>query len=103
MGYRKMLIFIVLLIVIFSSCQLTYHDTVTVTVTGKERVHSKDSSKYLIFTEEETFENTDYLLIGKFNSSDIYGKIKEGETYTFDVAGLRIPILSAYRNIHKVH
>ena len=101
MKFKSIMLFL-LAMMVFSSCQLMFTDTVNVTVTGKERVTSGDSSKYLIFTEGETFENTDFLFVGKFNSSDIYGKIKEGETYTFAVGGLRIPILSSYRNIHEV-
>lgn len=79
-------------------------ETVTATVTGKERVTSSDGngnvkSKYLIFTETETFENTDALFAGKFNSSDFYGKIREGQTCKFTVIGWRMPVFSTYRNI----
>jgi hypothetical protein len=79
-------------------------DTVTgVTVTGKERITTGSGqsmeSKYLIFTDRETFENVDSVLGWKFNSSDVYGRIAAGQVCTFDVAGFRIPILSMYRNI----
>lgn len=83
-------------------------DTATFTVTDKERVmtsstdsngNSSVSSKYLIFSEHETFENTDSLLKGKFNSSDVYGKLHRGKTYICEVYGWRIPFLSNYRNI----
>lgn len=71
-------------------------------ITGKERVMSQRGeaidSKYLIFTDQEVFENTDSLLRWKFNSSDLYGKIKVGQTCSFVVNGWRIPILSMYRN-----
>lgn len=81
-------------------------DTVTITVTDKERVVKRNgnsvSSKYLVFTETETFENTDCLARFKFNSSDVQGRLKTGETYTVDVYGWRIPFLSAYRNIVRV-
>ena len=75
-----------------------------VVVTDKERVITSDSkgntdSKYLIFTDREVFENTDSLLAFKFNSSDVYGSIKEGQTCTFKVVGFRVPFLSMYRNI----
>lgn len=82
-------------------------ETVVVKVTGKERVTSSDSngqvsSKYLIFSETETFENTDSLIAGKFNSSDFYGKIRENQTCEFVVNGWRVPFLSMYRNIIKM-
>lgn len=80
----------------------TTQETVSALVTDKERVTTggeKPSSKYLIFTEKETFENVDTLLAFKFNSSDIYGRIAIGQVCVFDVVGFRIPFLSMYRNI----
>jgi len=69
--------------------------TVTVTVTEKERV----DGTYLVFTDLETLKNEDDLLFFKFNSSDLYGSLKEGQTYDFRVAGWRVPLLSWYRNV----
>ena len=79
-------------------------DTVSgVVVQDKERIvtgtGAAQESKYLIFTDRETFENTDSWLAMKFNSSDLYGSIKEGSTCDLSVTGLRVPILSWYRNI----
>ena len=81
-------------------------ETITITVTDKERVMQGSgenaSSKYLVFTETEVFENTDCLVLWKFNSSDVYGQLEIGETYQVQVYGWRIPFLSMYRNIVKV-
>jgi len=74
-------------------------DNVTCKVADKERITKKESSKYLIFCENEVLENTDSLWYWKWNSSDIYGKIKKGEEYNFKVYGWRIPFLSMSRNI----
>lgn len=99
----------VLLLVLIFACLSFYvsipyiiSEEVYVTVTGKERVVSSNSSKYLVFTEEEVFENTDIIVRFKFNSSDIYGRLQEGESYKLLVCGWRIPILSRYRNIIKI-
>lgn len=81
--------------------------TVTATVEGKERVCDTTQSDgqtrvdcyYLVFTDEGTFKLADSLAFGRFNSSDIYGRIKEGRTYEFAVAGWRLPIFSQYPNI----
>jgi hypothetical protein len=81
--------------------QMLYHGTVTAKVEKTERINSGKTSKYLIFTDKEVLEDTDNWLFLKFNSSDIYGKIKEGKTYKFSVAGLRMPMLSRYRNIKR--
>lgn len=72
--------------------------TVTATVTDKVRTGG-DNSKYLIFTDKGVFENTDSLVNGKWNSSDLYGQTKIGKTYTFTVRGLRVHFLSWYPNI----
>lgn len=81
----------------------------TVTITDKERVttqvaEGQTDSKYLIYGEDENgktyvFEDTDTLFRGKFNSSDVYGALKEGETYELTVIGFRIHILNWYENI----
>lgn len=80
-----------------------------VTITDKERVTTqsdKDNidSKYLIYGENESgktyvFENTDTLFRGKFNSSDVYGALREGETYELTVIGFRVHIFNWYENI----
>lgn len=88
-------------------CMIGYYKSewVTITVTEKERVmdrHSQDgsvSSRYLIWSEDETFENTDTLLKGKFNSSDLYGQLKVGNTYDCEVYGWRNGFFSSYRNL----
>lgn len=76
---------------------------VTAVVTDKERVTSGTgstiTSKYLIFTEKETFENTDSFWALKFNSSDIYGRLQAGQTCQFTVVGFRVAFMSSYRNI----
>ena len=83
--------------------------TYTVTITDKERVttqvaEGQTDSKYLIYGEDENgktyvFEDTDTLFRWKFNSSDVFGALKEGETYELTVIGFRIHILNWYENI----
>jgi len=80
---------------------------VVATVTDKERVTESSggtvNSKYLIFTEKETFSNKDSIIFFKFNSSDIYGKIKKDQIYKLTVCGWRVPFFSMYRNIIEVN
>ena len=88
---------------------------VTVTVTDKDRVvyssgsgdSQSVSSKYLVWTTDErgaveVFENTDVLILGKFNSSDFQGQLVVGDVCDLEVYGYRIPFLSWYRNISKI-
>lgn len=74
-----------------------------IVVTGKERITERSgdsiSSKYLVFTDSETFENTDTIWGWKWNSSDIYGKLEKGQICNVTVTGFRVPFLSWYRNI----
>jgi hypothetical protein len=88
----------------FAYSTMTTDYVVGTTVTHKERIVERSSdgstsSKYLIFTDIETFENTDSLWHLKFRSSDLYGRIQVGQTCNFKVYGLRIGYLSTYRNI----
>ena len=77
------------------------------TVKSKERIMDGNggsmSSKYLIFTDTEVFENTDSLWYWKWNSSDVYNKIEVGSTYKAEIYGYRIPVLSMYRNILNIN
>lgn len=69
--------------------------------------NSNSDGKYLINAELEdgsvkVFENTDSFWNWKFNSSDIYARIKPGNTYKIWTAGYRIHFLSCYENILDV-
>lgn len=79
---------------------------VTFTVEDKERVVKSNgettTSAYLIFTEAETFKNSDTIFYWKWNSSDIYGSLKRGSTYRARVYGFRFGLLSMYRNVISV-
>lgn len=70
-----------------------------VVITEKERVQNGENSRYLVWTENEVFENTDSLLALKFRSSDLHGKLRIGATCDLTVNGWRIPLLSSNRNI----
>lgn len=69
------------------------------TVTGKEAVKSEKSGKYLVFTDVTTYEVEDSILNGRWDSSDVYGKLTIGKTYEAQLQGRRIPFLSMYQNI----
>lgn len=78
-------------------------ETVTLTVRDKERIVTgsgdSTSSKYIVYAEGETFENTDSMFDGKFNSSDLQGGLERGHTYKCRVNGWRNPFFSMHRNI----
>lgn len=98
----------VIVIICLSVSLVVYYEcgtqkTVTITVTDKAVKCYNNSDKYIVYTENETFEITDNLFVLRFNSSDDYGKLKVGETYTVTVNGWRVPFLSLYRNIIEIN
>lgn len=101
MKYTKLLTGLGVAGLISLSAILSYTtvDTISVTVTDKERVTTKEDSYYLVFSDGETFKNEDSLIQLKFSSSDLQGKLKRGKAYTCKVNWFRVPVLSMYRNI----
>lgn len=75
-----------------------------ITVTDTERVYDSNSSKYLVFGKNENgqpvvYENTDNILRGKWDSSNLQAALEIGNTYEVQLVGYRIPFLSMYENI----
>lgn len=109
-GWATILALIIMVIVIGGELwrpvdKVSNEREVIATVTDKAVKNSSSESKYLIFTETEdgeieTFEITDSLWKGRFDSSDVYAGIKEGETYKFTIAGSRNELRSWYPNIY---
>lgn len=97
---RKLLyIFLTFLGVIFSLQAVYQYATireVNAVVESKERI---EGTGYLAFTNRGVYKNVDSLWFLKFNSSDVYGKLKEGALCKLTVNGLRVPLSSQYPNI----
>ena len=99
------LIVIMIFVGIFYICFIGYFNKQNITITVKDKYikNYKESSKYLIVDEENnTYQITDLLFKGKFNSTDIYNQLEEGKTYKIETTGYRIPIFSSYQNINKI-
>lgn len=80
------------------------HHQVTFKVTDRERVCSgsnngSSSCKYLIWTTKGVFKDTDSLVNGKFSSSDLYGMLQPGKTFTCTYYGWRLRFFSEYPNL----
>jgi len=72
----------------------------TVNVTGTlVKRYKDDADKYLVFTTEGVFENTDSLAYVKFDSSDLQAKLMLPGKFEIVYYGFRIPFLSHYPNI----
>ena len=87
------IIVLVLLIIYFPRA---YRGNLTVTIKDKERINyeedGKTLSKYLIYTDQEVFENIDDWFYLKFDSSDLYRQLDKGSTYKVWITGWRIQI-----------
>ncbi len=102
------IIFLVVIVVIAVSIAAPFMSTrvVTTTVVDKERVCDRNSDgdrscKYLVFTDNGTFEITDGFDAMRWNSSDFYGSIRRCHEYDLQVRGVRSGIMSMYPNIVK--
>lgn len=109
LGCLTAIALVVIAVIAVPVINFTNDHTYTVTITDKERVttqvaEGQTDSKYLIYGEDKNgktyvFEDTDTLFRWKFNSSDVYGALKEGETYELTVIGFRVHIFNWYENI----
>ena len=110
--FVAIMIAVILVLSIGYEAIFSFNDTeYTITVTDKERIYEgsgdTSSSKYLVFGDDDNgnsfvFENTDCFIRGKWNSSNIQGQLKEGDTYKVTVVGYRVSFFSMYQNIIKV-
>ena len=95
-----------LTLIICAGIYRTSAQVTEITVTKEERTvlgtGENLHSKYLVYTNDEVFENTDSWLFLKFNSSDLQGKMEPHRAYRVKVAGWRVPFLSWHRNIVEV-
>lgn len=105
-----------MLIAVFGNLIITRatRTTIVATVTDKDIKRDKNTDEdkkaddiYMIYAEDASgntyvFTDEDELWYWKWNSSDVYAKIKVGKTYEFEVCGVRIPFLSSYQNIIDV-
>lgn len=83
--------------------QYTNNEEIEITVKDKYIKNGNDSGKYLVVDEEDnTYEITDMLFKGKFNSADIYNRLEIGKTYKIKISGHRVRFLSMYQNINEI-
>lgn len=77
-------------------------DTVTMTVDEKESVAQGSSGhEYRVYTDKGTFVVKDSFVRPRFNSADVYARIKPGTTYRCEKFGWRAPFFSMFENLRK--
>ena len=94
------------ILVFYPILYITSAQELEVTIKDKERITDGSgeniTSKFIVYTQEEVFENTDSWLFLKFNSTDFQNELKVDSSYVIKAAGWRIPFFSSYRNIVKI-
>lgn len=79
------------------------NQTIEITIKDKFIKNGGDSGNYLIVdTNNNTYQITDLMFKGKFNSTDIYNALEIGKTYKVETSGKRIHFFSMYPNINKI-
>jgi len=92
-------------VILVATLMLAYFHSdreVTAKVRNESRSCTSKTCTNLVYTDHGTFKDSDSLLAGKFNSSDVYGQLCPGGVYTFKVRGWRQGLLSMWPNILKV-
>jgi hypothetical protein len=76
-------------------------EEIVITIINKEKF-GDEQEKYLIFTANEVFENSNKLYHGKSNADLVFKKLERGVTYRVTVAGIYLPNIPRLRNIIDV-
>lgn len=74
---------------------------VTITIINKEKF-ANEEGKYLIFSPNEVFENSDNFFHNKTNADVLYQKLERGVTYRVKVVGIYLPSFNKLRNITDI-
>ena len=73
----------------------------TIEVHHAERVNKRDSSYYLVYTEDETYSVTDSFWWWSWDASDRYSILVKKGKFKVTTYGWRWPFFSSYKNIIK--
>lgn len=65
-----------------------------------KRSNEDEGDIYLVSCDEQVYKVSDLLFKGKFDSSNIYAKLKIGKKYKLTVTGYRFGWISSYQNIN---
>lgn len=87
----------------FVGIEYSNNQVIEITIKDKYIKSGSKSGKYLVVdTNNNTYQITDLMFKGKFNSTDIYNSLEIGKTYKVETSGKRIHIFSWYQNINKI-
>lgn len=104
-GIIIVLIIIIVGAIFINIATIGYSNKEIIEIEVKDKYIKRNAEKdiYMIVdTENNTYQITDLLFIGKFNSTDIYNQLEIGKKYMIEVTGIRNQVLSLYKNINKI-
>jgi hypothetical protein len=94
---------VLLLLLVFCWPHLIRGEADVVVNKTEQRCEKETACKYLVFTDQGVFKNTDSKLLEfKWNSSDLYGELLAGKRYHIRYYGIRFGFFSMYPNITTV-
>ena len=106
--FRVILVIMVIIALgfgLYKLCSIPYSNTEIIEIEVKDKFIKKtgDTDYYMIVdTENNTYQISDLLFIGKFNSTDICNQLEIGHKYKVEVTGIRNNFWSFYKNINKI-
>ena len=99
-------IFVIAIVIGASAYGMIYAFTTgneTITIKEKWVKFQGEDAKYLVSSEDgQVFQITDSIVKLRFDSSNTYASIDEGETYKINTQGWRFAFLSDYKNTLEV-
>ncbi len=71
-------------------------------ISGGGKSSMRTTFRYIVVCTNETFVCESAMLQGKFDNSNIFFRLKKGQTYRFKVCGIGKGFFTDYRNIIEV-
>lgn len=99
--YVIMIVIVILICIFLATLEYQNEETHQCIVEDKwVKRQSEKSDVYLVQCDDDVYKISDLLFKGKFNSSDIYAKLKVGKKYEIVTTGYRFNLFSMYKNIN---
>ena len=103
---RKLIIVNIVILIGLFFCYLFFErflteKEITITVTNSVKF-GDEPGRYLIFTEDEVFEDEDNYYHDKTNAAEVFKTLQKGRTYKVKVVSFYLPLIPHFRNIIDV-
>lgn len=95
---------LVIIGIFFAEClvSVSISETKNVTIQEKLGAHGSEGQYLIIDMNDNVYTVEDNYLLGSFDASNRYAKLKVDHTYQVKTFGIRLPLLSWYPNILEI-